>query len=162
MVLGSIDALPPDIPSFTMIPIRPIPSPASDSHAAPLTLGHEVIDHDHAEFVALVRTLQDCPDAEFATGFAALVQHVQAHFGRENALMETSGFPAIREHQGEHHRVIGELLQFKSRVDRGLIEFGRAYVRESAPPWFNLHLRTMDSALVAHLKRMSASAAGPV
>jgi hemerythrin len=120
---------------------------------SPILLGHREIDADHAAFSALLAEVASAPDVAFATVFRRLVEHTIEHFGRENALMVRSGFPALREHQGEHERVLGELHQFLKRVERGLIPFGRAYVRETLPPWFELHARTMDSALAAHLAR---------
>jgi hypothetical protein len=44
------------------------------------------------------------------------------------------------------------LNQFKKRVDKGLIGFGRNYIKERMPDWFALHAATMDSALAMHLK----------
>ena len=49
-------------------------------------------------------------------------------------------------------RVLGELSQIKKQVVKGLISFGRAYVREGLLDWFRLHAVTMDSALAAHWK----------
>ena len=49
-------------------------------------------------------------------------------------------------------RVLGKLTQIKKQVDKGLISFGRMYVREGLPGWFRLHAATMDSALAAHWK----------
>ena len=66
--------------------------------------------------------------------------------------MRESAFPAEAEHKGEHQRVIGEFRQFKTRVERGLIPFGRGFAGENLPGWFKLHVSTMDSALAAHLK----------
>jgi hemerythrin len=33
--------------------------------------------------------------------------------------MTESGFPAIAEHRDEHQRILGELEQFRKRVDMG-------------------------------------------
>jgi len=57
--------------------------------------------------------------------------------------------------QGEHQRVLGEFKQFKTRIDKGMIAFGRSFVRERLPQWFGLHVTTMDSALAAHIKIQS-------
>jgi len=43
----------------------------------------------------------------------------------------------------------------KTRVDKGMITFGRSFVRDRLPQWFGLHVTTMDSALVAHIKIQS-------
>ncbi|MDD2761778.1 MAG: hemerythrin, partial [Methylomonas sp.] len=59
--------------------------------------------------------------------------------------------------KGEHQRVLGEFKQFKTRIDKGLIAFGRSFVRERLPQWFLLHVATMDSALSAHLKSRNSA-----
>jgi hemerythrin len=120
--------------------------------ASQVQVGHELIDQDHAQFLDLLGRLDAASDADFPALFAQLFDHTERHFERENQLMGQSAFPAETEHKGEHQRVMGEFKQFKSRVERGLIPFGRGFVRESLPGWFKLHVSTMDSALAAHLK----------
>lgn len=88
--------------------------------------------------------------------FEELYAHTQKHFEREKQLMQQSAFPAETEHNGEHQRVLGEFKQFKTRVDKGLITFGRAFVTERLPSWFQLHVSTMDSALAAHLNNLKS------
>ncbi|MCG8317363.1 MAG: hemerythrin family protein [Pseudomonadales bacterium] len=116
------------------------------------SLNYDVIDSDHLAFLELVTQLIASSDAEFPRLFALLLEHTEEHFERENNLMDTYQYPAIGEHRGEHHRVLGEYRQFKTRVDRGLIPFGRAFIKDRLLPWFELHITTMDSALVAHIK----------
>lgn len=125
----------------------------------PTKLGHAVIDQDHVVFVQLVDSLQRSDDVAFATNFRSLVQHVSEHFEREDALIDRSAFPAMGEHKGEHVRGLGELRQFRERADRGRIAFARAFALERLLPWFELHILTMDSALVAHLDKFLVKSA---
>lgn len=111
------------------------------------------IDTAHAEFVRLLNQMQTSDNVEFARLFSELLQHTEQHFNEENSLMDQSNFPALTEHKAEHRRVLGELTQFKKRLDKGLVSFARAYISENLPAWFTLHLSTMDSALLAHLSR---------
>jgi hemerythrin-like metal-binding protein len=117
-------------------------------------LGLEAMDDTHREFVDLVNRLGKADKSEFIECFAELVSHTKAHFEQENRWMEASGFPAIREHIDEHQRVLGELDRFASRVASGSVALGRAYVIQQLPQWFDLHAKTMDSALASHLKQM--------
>jgi len=118
-----------------------------------LTLSHAEVDADHAAFVSAVRDLRACSDADFPVLFRQLCEHTREHFAREEALLEQYGVSSMPEHRGEHQPVLGELGQFKTRVDAGNIMFGRAFVLERLVPWFAQHIRTMDSAMVAHIKR---------
>ncbi len=67
--------------------------------------------------------------------------------------MRASRYPGIAEHEGEHHRVLGELVQLNLSIKRGRIALARAYVKDGLAPWFHLHTATMDAALTAHLER---------
>ncbi len=117
-----------------------------------IKLDYEPIDNDHDEFIMLLNQLDSAGNADFPILFQQLYEHTEQHFDRENQLMKQVAFPAETEHKGEHQRVLGEFKQFKTRVDKGLIAFGRSFVRDRLPQWFQLHVQTMDSALVAYLK----------
>jgi hemerythrin len=116
-----------------------------------LKVGYELIDNDHDEFISLLNQMDAAANADFPALFQQLYEHTEQHFDRENRLMKQFGFPAEIEHKGEHQRVLGEFKQFKTRVDKGMIAFGRSFVRDRLPQWFGLHVTTMDSALAAHI-----------
>jgi len=121
-------------------------------------LGITGMDNTHREFISLLNGLASADNKDFARLFDQLIEHTQQHFQREEELMTEYNFPAYAEHKDEHQRVLGELNQFKKRVDIGLITFARNYINARMPEWFNLHAASMDSALAAHLKNnMSAS-----
>lgn len=120
-------------------------------------LGIDEMDHTHREFVALVNLLNDADDTDFAALFDKLLDHTRQHFSNEGRLMRIARFPALGEHEGEHHRVYGDLVQMGRAVQRGRLMLARAYVRKGLAEWFNLHLATMDAALAAHLKRMGTA-----
>ena len=117
-----------------------------------IKVGYAPIDQDHQAFVDLLNQLASADNKTFPALFQQLFEHTERHFELENQLMEHFSFPAITEHKGEHLRVLGEFKQFKKRVDKGLIAFGRSFVNERLPQWFTLHASTMDSALAAHIK----------
>jgi hemerythrin len=112
------------------------------------------IDLAHTEFVRLLNQMPVADNPDFARLFTELLHHTEQHFNEENSLMEQSKFPAMSEHKADHQRILGELVQFKKRLDKGLVSFARAYAVEKLPNWFTLHVMTMDSALVAHLNRL--------
>lgn len=116
------------------------------------TLDYDPIDRDHEQFVDLLNQLDTIGNADFTALFKQLFEHTEQHFALENQLMEQFAFPAIAEHKDEHLRVLAEFKQFNQRIEKGLIAFGRSFVRERLPQWFELHVATMDSALVAHVK----------
>jgi hemerythrin-like metal-binding protein len=123
-----------------------------DENQLSITLGNAVIDEDHLAFINLLQQLAAAGNAEFPALFQELYAHTEQHFAREQELMQQSAFPAQSEHSGEHQRVLNEFKQFKTRIDKGLISFGRAFAKDRLPQWFELHIATMDSVLVTHLK----------
>lgn len=119
-------------------------------------LGLEEMDGTHREFMALLESLVQASDADFAPLFQRLVDHTRLHFAEEGRLMRLCRFTGLAEHEGEHARVLGDLLQFNRNVKRGRIALARAYARLGLPEWFELHLATMDRALAAQLVKASA------
>ncbi len=116
-------------------------------------LGVEEIDADHRELLALLEILLEAEDGEFPILFQKFVDHTRRHFAHEGRLMRLGRYPALGEHEGEHHRVLGEMLQFNRNLKLGRLVLTRAYVKSGLPEWFALHHRTMDSDLANHVKR---------
>jgi hemerythrin-like metal-binding protein len=114
-------------------------------------LGIEAMDETHRELVDLVNRIAESDGDEFITLFQELVAHTRTHFAAEETMMAETRFPAIAEHKGDHARVLGELDRFAARLAPGRTRLAKAYVRDQVPAWFDLHARTMDSALAAHL-----------
>lgn len=123
----------------------------------PISVGYDLIDNAHGVFIDLVNQLDKANNTDFPGLFTQLYEHTEEHFESENQLMAQFGFPAENEHKGEHQRVLGEFKQFKTRVDKGLITFGRSFVKERLPQWFLLHVTTMDSALSSYIKMQQES-----
>lgn len=117
-----------------------------------ISVGNQSMDDDHQAFIDLLNQLAIASNTAFAGLFLQLFEHCEQHFARENRLMQEHGFPAEGEHKGEHARVLGEFRQFKSQLDKGRLAFGRSFVKERLPQWFQLHAATMDSALAAHIQ----------
>jgi len=106
---------------------------------------------------SLVNLLAECDDTEFVALFEKLLEHCRLHFTSEGRLMRISRFPALNEHEGEHHRIYGDLVQMNRAVQRGRLMLPRAFVKEGLETWFSQHLSTMDAALAAHLKQVGTS-----
>jgi hemerythrin-like metal-binding protein len=129
-----------------------------DWNAERHALGIEAMDATHREFVALLDALARADDAGFAPLFGCLVEHCRRHFAEEGRLMRQCRFAALGEHEGEHFRLLGELLQFQRAIQRGRPALARGYVRDGLMHWFETHLATMDAALALRLARTERSA----
>jgi hemerythrin-like metal-binding protein len=117
------------------------------------TLGVDEIDSAHRDFISQVSALINASDAEFPPMFQTLVNHTREHFITEGKLMRESKYQGLGVHESDHHRLLGELQQLNRSLKRGRLPLVRAYVKEGLPEWFDTHLRMMDGALVAYLKK---------
>lgn len=116
-------------------------------------LGVDEIDHAHQAFAQQLASLIACPDSEFPALFQTLIAHTRDHFMTEGRLMRETKYPGLGVHEGEHHRVLGELQQLNRSLKRGHLRLVRAYVREGLTEWFDTHLTMMDGALAGYLKQ---------
>ncbi|HSJ81608.1 MAG TPA: hemerythrin domain-containing protein [Thiobacillus sp.] len=119
----------------------------------PPMLEPDGVDATHQALAELIEGLIQADSAAFTSRFQALLALMRLHIAEEGGLMRASRYPGIAEHEGEHHRVLGELVQLNRSIKRGRIPLARAYVKEGLAPWFDLHMATMDAALTAHLER---------
>jgi len=126
---------------------------AEAAQALPPSLEPSGVDATHQALAELIEGLIQADSTAFPSRFQALLALMRLHIAEEGGLMRASRYPGIAEHEGEHHRVLGELVQLNLSLKRGRIALARAYVKEGLAPWFDLHMATMDAALTAHLER---------
>ena len=107
-------------------------------------------DADHEESITLMNAMQTCSDDELPALFAKHVEHLREHLGREDELMERTGFFAKDMHMGEHQRVLAEQDAIQAKLDVGDIAAVRAYVQDDLPNWFLNHLESMDTMTAMH------------
>jgi hemerythrin-like metal-binding protein len=110
-------------------------------------------DASHEALAEMIEGVIAASNAAFPVRFQTLLTLFKMHVAEEGGLMRASRYQGLAEHEGEHHRVLGELVQLNLSIRRGRIALARAYVKDGLAPWFDLHLATMDAALAAHLRR---------
>lgn len=123
--------------------------------ALPPSMEASGVEATHQALAELIEGLIQADNPAFPARFQAMLALMRLHIAEEGGLMRASRYPGIAEHESEHHRVLGELVQLNLSLKRGRIALARAYVKEGLAPWFDLHLATMDAALAAHLERQA-------
>jgi hemerythrin len=118
-----------------------------------LKVGIDVIDTDHEVFVAEINAAVAASDEDFPTHFAELVEHTRAHFAREEALMDATGFFAAAIHKAEHQRVLAEAGRVADQLEAGDASVARSYVANHLPEWFRQHRDTMDLATASFARQ---------
>lgn len=123
-----------------------------------MLVGHAAIDGDHREFVELVGRLLAAPDGALPQVLDAVARHAEAHFAREEALMERHDCPARDCHADEHGRVLDSLHEVSALVAAG----ERAVARELAAAladWLPGHCEVMDSAVATWIAKRTVGGA---
>jgi hemerythrin len=121
-----------------------------------LAVGHRKIDDDHRHIFELVGRLQQASAAGHGAEvigaiFCDLADYVVQHFGREERLMERSGFPRILEHRKQHDgflRRLGELVERHEVVEDGLVEETCEFLND----WLVRHVMGSDQELAQYLQ----------
>lgn len=129
----------------------------SETPLEDLRLGIAEIDDDHAETIALWKAARDAGPATFPAALAAFVDHLEAHFAREEALMERVAYREIAHHRAEHARVVAEGRRFVAQVAAGRTLMARAYASDLVPDWFRRHVVMFDSE-VARVAKLAGAA----
>lgn len=114
----------------------------------------DFMNRTHMEEVEIVGSLKhkvksrqsgEQNDTEISCQLKVWLDHTQAHFARENDLMQNTSFPAYRVHSGEHENAL-KLMQ--SVIDdwhqNNNIDRLQNYVFNLWPEWFMAHVNSMD------------------
>lgn len=110
------------------------------------------MDATHQEFVVLLQALEAATDGELIDRYVELLTHTDAHFAREDAWMQATGFAASNCHSLQHKVVMDVLREGERRGRAGDLDVLRVIARELAQ-WFPQHTDAMDAALAQHLRR---------
>lgn len=116
-----------------------------------LSLDFEAMDALHDDFLLLLERVKGADGAVFFEAFEALILHTESHFDREEALMRSHDFHAIREHLDEHKTLLDEMRYFYEKGKR-MPPFAQNYINEYAFEKFRRHVINIDSQLAAFLK----------
>lgn len=139
-------------------------------------LGIEALDADHQELVRLLNQLleaqaetlaeggpghprrgEDQPRQSQVAGLAALIQHLHAHFRREEDLMTAIDYPDLEAHRGEHAMQAAELMALCRELEDSGAEQLSGESLEWIKRWCFDHFITEDrrlaNAYLAHRAR---------
>ncbi|MET0067148.1 MAG: hemerythrin family protein [Candidatus Thiodiazotropha sp.] len=127
----------------------------------------ELMNEVHREEVALVNAfgaqLHSAmegrgDEAAISQALSAWIAHTREHFEGENRLMKAQKFPPFPVHKGEHDQALVQLNRVEQawRDDRDLSALVN-YLYEVWLPWFDTHVKTMDTVTAGFLKRTMAS-----
>jgi len=116
-----------------------------------LSVGVELIDSDHKALIGLINELHEaCEDEESpelpADTFARLIDYIEHHFLREEAVMLACGYPNADAHKSEHGRFTHEIRYIQDRYVRGEETKAADKLLTFLKNWLRRHIMVDDMA----------------
>ncbi len=133
---------------------------SSPEFSESLEIGVPEIDAEHALQVQLIRGIKSA----LATGnritaielMTQLEDFTNAHFSAEQLLMRLNAYPAYRDHENAHDRLIEELRRLRNSVATSEVDHSIASTN-SIERWLVDHIQTADRALGTFLREKARS-----
>ena len=116
-----------------------------------LVLGLPFMDDTHHEFVDLLALVVTASDDELMKAWQILIEHTDAHFGREDEWMQNTRFSSSNCHSMQHKVILQVMREGDTRGQAGEFDVVRQMARELGI-WFPQHAQSMDAALALHLR----------
>jgi hemerythrin-like metal-binding protein len=128
-----------------------------------LMLSAPLLDSEHAALIAKVSEFSAALDAgasraELEMRLTRLMERFQLHFDAEESLMQSSGFPGLKQHAEEHRKLIGQMSVLRDDLGSGWVKLCGAlglFVRL----WTEQHITGPDASF-AHFLREGKPACG--
>jgi hemerythrin-like metal-binding protein len=123
-----------------------------------LALNLPFMDDTHHEFVDLLALVVHATDADLRAAWTTLIAHTDAHFGREDAWMQNTGFSSGNCHSMQHKVILQVMREGEQQAQAGRLDVVRQMAYELGI-WFPQHAQSMDAALALHLRGVGYDAA---
>lgn len=116
--------------------------PPSDT----LHLGHQRLDEDHDEFLALAQQLREAGADEVVAAHDALADHARTHFALEDLLMAPHDFASKECHVDEHAAVLASFDEVRIALVQGRTEIAARFA-DRLIAWLPEHVDALDRHL---------------
>jgi hemerythrin len=115
------------------------------------SVGIEAVDHEHRELVELINRLHEQAKAQGSKVavlgfFGDLYKAISAHFALEERLMREKGYDQLRQHKGDHERLLDEIRDIMEDYEVNDI-FEERQLAQRLDAWFSRHFESHDARL---------------
>lgn len=115
------------------------------------SVGIEAVDHEHRELVELINRLHEEAKAQGSKVavlgfFGDLYKAISAHFALEERFMREKGYDQLRQHKGDHERLLDEIRDIMEDYEVNDI-FEERQLAQRLDAWFSRHFESHDARL---------------
>lgn len=115
------------------------------------SVGIEAVDHEHRELVELINRLHEQAKAQGSKVavlgfFGDLYKAVSAHFALEERFMREKGYDQLRQHKGDHERLLDEIRDIMEDYEVNDL-FEERLLAQRLDAWFSRHFESHDARL---------------
>ena len=115
------------------------------------SVGIEAVDHEHCELVELINRLHEQAKAQGSKVavlgfFGDLYKAISAHFALEERFMREKGYDQLRQHKGDHERLLDEIRDIMEDYEVNDI-FEERQLAQRLDAWFSRHFESHDARL---------------
>jgi hemerythrin len=115
------------------------------------SVGIEAVDHEHRELVELINRLHEQAKAQGSKVavlgfFGDLYKAISAHFALEERFMREKGYDQLRQHKGDHERLLDEIRDIMEDYEVNDI-FEERQLAQRLDAWFSRHFESHDARL---------------
>lgn len=115
------------------------------------SVGIEAVDHEHRELVELINRLHEQAKAQGSKMavlgfFGDLYEAISAHFALEERFMREKGYDQLRQHKGDHERLLDEIRDIMEDYEVNDL-FEERLLAQRLDAWFSRHFESHDARL---------------
>jgi hemerythrin len=115
------------------------------------SVGIEAVDHEHRELVELINRLHEQAKSQGSKMavlgfFGDLYKAISAHFALEERFMREKGYDQLRQHKGDHERLLDEIRDIMEDYEVNDI-FEERQLAQRLDAWFSRHFESHDARL---------------
>ena len=115
------------------------------------SVGIEAVDHEHRELIDLINKVHDelmagTGELTITSFLGEVLRGISAHFALEERFMREHGYDQLKEHKGEHERLLDALRDIMDSFEADP-EAGSSHLSERLDKWFTNHFATHDARL---------------
>jgi hemerythrin len=126
------------------------------------SVGIDSLDADHIIIASLVNHIHEAKrvgtdEAVIGRIVQVLINHAQAHFRREESLLEKSGYPELEEHKRAHRLVAQQLKELHEEYQLYRGPETSEEIVELLSFWLDEHILEVDMKYKAHLSRRESA-----